>query len=362
MNKGSLLQQFLDLNTPNYLLWYVSGSIVLVLLISKYLSRYIATFFFNVLKKAGKKLNKDAYYNLLVLPLRRFIVWITILIALEKITLPTVIQNYSLYGKVTFGTFLHTLSAIILVIVLIKFVISIIDYIATILEAKANLTVTQGDNQLIVFFKDFFKVILILIGFLLILKYGFGQNIGNLLTGLSIVGAAIALATKESLENLIASFIIFFDKPFVTGDEVKVQNVTGTIERIGLRSTRIRTLDKTYVTVPNKQMVDSIVDNQSLRTQRKVAVKLELDHKTCILQLKAIKQQINDYLESRKDIFNFTIYFADITKLSNQIQLDYFLETTSDDIYLTIKDEVNFKIIEILKQNNINISTSVETK
>jgi MscS family membrane protein len=362
MNKDSLLQQFIDLNTPNYLLWYVLGTIVLVLLISKYLSRYIATLFFNVFKKAGKKLNKDAYYNLLVTPLRQFIVWMTVLISLEKITLPIAIKTYSLYGKVTIGSFLETLSAIILVIVLIRFVIRIIDYVATILETKANLTATQGDNQLIVFFKDFFKVILILIGFLLILKYGFSQNIGNLLTGLSIVGAAIALATKESLENLIASFIIFFDKPFVTGDEVKVQHVTGTIERIGLRSTRIRTLDKTYVTVPNKQMVDSIVDNQSLRTLRKVAVKLELDHKTTIEQLKTIKQQVNDYLQSRKDVNNFTIYFADITKLSNQIQLDYYLETTSDEIYIHIKDEVNFKIIEILKSNNINISTTTELK
>jgi MscS family membrane protein len=79
-------------------------------------------------------------------------------------------------------------------------------------------------------------------------------------------GAALALAARESLENIIASFIIFFDKPFVTGDNLKIQQVTGTVERIGLRSTRIRTADKTLVSVPNKQMVDSIVDNLSMRT------------------------------------------------------------------------------------------------
>ena len=91
---------------------------------------------------------------------------------------------------------------------------------------------------------------------LVIIRFAFGWNIGSLLTGLSIVGAAIALALKESLENLIASFIIFFDKPFATGDLVKVNAITGTVEKIGLRSTRIRTEQKTFVTVPNKQMVD----------------------------------------------------------------------------------------------------------
>jgi MscS family membrane protein len=89
----------------------------------------------------------------------------------------------------------------------------------------------------------------------MILHFAFNLDVGSFLTGLSIVGAAVALSLRESLENLIASFVIFFDKPFTTGDVVKVQGITGTVEKIGLRSTRIRTEQKTYVTVPNKQMV-----------------------------------------------------------------------------------------------------------
>ncbi len=117
-------------------------------------------------------------------------------------------------------------------------------------------------------------------GLLLILRFAFNYNITTVLTGLSIVGAAIALSLRESLENLIASFVIFFDKPFTTGDLVKVQNITGNVERIGLRSTRIRTEQKSYVTVPNKQMVDSILDNLSLRSQRKNDLWLHLNLQT----------------------------------------------------------------------------------
>ena len=156
----------------------------------------------------------------------------------------------------------------------IGLLLRIIDFIAIILEKKANLTSDQSDNQLIIFFKDFFKVILVIIGIIMIIKFAFDRNIGSLLTGLSIVGAAIALALRESLENLIASFIIFFDKPFTIGDLVKVQNITGSVEKIGLRSTRIRTDQKTYVTVPNKQMVDSLLDNLSLRSQRRADLRL----------------------------------------------------------------------------------------
>ncbi len=79
----------------------------------------------------------------------------------------------------------------------------------------------------------------------------------DLLTGLGIVGVALALSARESLENLIASFIIFFDKPFVIGDVLKVQNVTGTVERIGFRSTRLRTTEKTYVRRRTPQYADA---------------------------------------------------------------------------------------------------------
>ena len=101
-----------------------------------------------------------------------------------------------------------------------------------------------------------------------------------ILTSLGLAGAALALAAKESIENLIASFVIFFDKPFTAGDYLKVNNISGTVEKIGLRSTRIRMDQKTYVTFPNKQMVDSIVDNSTLRTQRKGELRLELSLST----------------------------------------------------------------------------------
>jgi MscS family membrane protein len=357
---NAVIQEFFDLNQQGYLLWYVLGTILTVLLAGKFLSRKIAVLGYNILKKAGRKINKHTYYTLLIKPLKNIIVGVVILVALDKLYLPKTVNHYVLYGKITLRDVLETLSVIILIFLFIKLFICIIDYLAAILEERANLTVSQSDNQLIVFFKDFFIVLLVVAGFLLVLKFGFHQHIGNLLTGLSIVGAAIALATKESLENLIASFIIFFDKPFITGDEVKVQQITGTIEKIGLRSTRIRTLDKTYITVPNKQMVDTIVDNHSLRTKRKVLVKLELSQETRADQLAAVKSELLALLAERKEVENYSVHFAEITRDANILELEYFLPPTTDVIYQQSRDSVNFACLKILENRAVLFSSQKE--
>jgi MscS family membrane protein len=116
----------------------------------------------------------------------------------------------------------------------------------------------------------------------------FAVNVTALIGGLGIGGLAVAFAAKESLENLIASFTIFLDQPFGVGDLVQASEVNGTVEKIGFRSTRLRTAEKSYVTVPNKSMIDKPLDNLSLRTARRVGFTLTFEHKTTSAQLHAI--------------------------------------------------------------------------
>jgi MscS family membrane protein len=219
-------------------------------------------------------------------------------VALYKLNFPQQLDA-ELY-KYTVKEIVHCIGNIILIVSFTALLMRLIDFIAIILEKKADLTPDQTDNQLIVFFKDFFKVILVIIGIMLVLRYAFRLNVGGLLTGLSIVGAAIALALRKSLENLIASFIIFFDKPFITGYLIKVQHVTGTVERIGLRSTRIRTDQKNCVTVTNKQMVDSILDNHSLRTQRRSDLKLEIGLQTTTAEIEHLIEGVKKIWEEKR--------------------------------------------------------------
>src|SRR6185503_6413400 len=281
-------------DNPIWMYGVVAGVILFVLILKRFISRYFAGLIHTGVKNIFKGVDKRSFSDLVAKPLGMFLLILVSIIALHKLSFPGY-WNVEIY-KYNSKEIIHTIGTLILIVAFIWLLLRMIDFIALILEKKADLTPDQTDNQLIIFFKDFFKVIIGVIGILMVLK-AFGFNITSLITGLSIATAAIALALRESLENLIASFIIFFDKPFYVGDLVHVQQVTGTVEKIGLRSTRIRTDQKTFVSVPNKQMVDSILDNLSLRTQRKAEIRLEIGTGSSV-------ETLNKFIEGIKSKFN----------------------------------------------------------
>lgn len=338
---------------PAKLYFMVAGLIALIWLVRRYVSRFFAGLLFSVVHRIWKDVDRTSFVSLVVKPLGFFLAVLVSVAALYKLRFPEPL-NAEIY-RYTVKEILHALGTTLLIVYFIGFLLRLIDFIALILEKRANLTADQTDNQLIVFFKDFFKVILVIIGIMLVLRYAFDQNIGGLLTGLSIVGAAIALALRESLENLIASFIIFFDKPFVTGDLVKIHAITGTVERIGLRSTRIRTDQKTWVTVPNKQMVDSILDNLSLRTERRADLKLEIGLQTPSATVEELLKGLNSILTGA-GISHHNVHLADITQQALVILAEYYTEPIAYSEFLAIKQRVNLQSLQLLEKLGVEIA------
>ncbi len=331
--------------------------IVLAILFKRYVSKYFVSLLFKLISRTGKKLNKYAFVELLLQPLENFLLLFVSFVALDKITYPkeldVLIYHFTLFQVIDTAT----TSALIMTFTWLC--LRAIDFIATILEENAAKTKDQSESQLIIFFKDFFKMIIGIIGFLLVLRFGFNKDIGNLVTGLSIVGAAIALATKESLENLIASFIIFFDKPFTIGDTVKVNNMTGMIEKIGLRSTRIRTEEKTYISVPNKQMVDSIVDNLSLRTFRKVTLHFEISLSTKASQLQLLINGIKEILSNEINISNVSIYLKESGKNAHILEGEYFIDMSQTlEEFNLIRENIYLDIIILLEKKGIVLAAA----
>lgn len=349
-----LQQQIFDNTIQTYLL--VTGIILLAVLIKRLLSKYLALLLFKLLARYTGSIGRQSFLDLVVQPIGIFFATLVSLIALDKLTFPAH-WDFRLY-HITLKQFLDSLAAAAIIIIFIWLCLRVIDFIALVMKAKANLSADHSDNQLVIFFKDFFKVILVLIGILLVLRFSFNKNIGNLLTGLSIVGAAVALATRESLENLIASFIIFFDRPFMIGDLVRVNNFTGTIEKIGLRSTRIRTTEKTYISVPNKQMVDTIVDNITLRTQRKAELRLELGLATTAEQVSRIIQGVKQILE-KPAIENKIVFLLETGRNAHVISVEYFtsiLQSLQE--FNLLREEVNLAIINLLESNDVELAAS----
>jgi MscS family membrane protein len=344
-------QIWFDNPVRNYLI--VAGVILFVLVLRRIISRYLAGLLFKGVNRIWKDVDKKSFISLLIQPLGFFLIILVSIIALYKLYFPARL-NIDIYGYST-RQILHGAGSIVLIISFTWLLLRIIDFIATILERKANLTPDQSDNQLIVFFRDFFKVVVSIIGIMMILNYAFSLNVGSLITGLSIVGAAIALALRESLENLIASFIIFFDKPFTQGDTVKVQQVTGAVERIGLRSTKIRTEQKTLVSVPNKQMVDSILDNLTLRIQRKGEIRLELGIETTASRLESMVLATRKLLD-RKDVEESHAYLNEISGHSFIILADYFTAPLTMDEFNSIRQEINLEVLKLMEELEISLS------
>ena len=171
------------------------------------------------------------------------------------------------------------------------------------------------------------------------------------------MGAAIALSTRESLENIIASFIIFFDKPFMVGDMVKVSGFTGTIEKIGLRSTRIRTQDKTYISVPNKQMVDSIVDNISLRSERKIEMDLQLSVTTSAQALTDFANHMRAILKAEIELSSCQVFIAESGKQFHTLHVECLVNMQMDiDAFLVLRERLNLAAIEYANAHQIQFS------
>lgn len=342
-------QVFLDNTIREYL---ITASIIAVVLILKtILSRFVADLIGRMVVNKKQQFNRKQFQQLVLSPIKLFVIVLTIIIAFYRLNFPAIL-NINIY-KVNLNIVVEALARAVLIGSFIWLCNRIVAYVAGLLHERALLTLDRADDQLIVFFRDFLKVIIWIVGILLILKFSFGFALSNVFTGLSIVGAALALAFRESLENLIASFIIFFDKPFTAGDLVKVQNVNGTVEKIGLRSTRIRTLEKTFVTVPNKQMVDSILDNQSLRTQRNVLTRLELAKQTTAAQLRDLIKQVEQLL-TQEVILDRNVFLSETGHIAHVLQVEYFVtvDLPLKDFY-KLRESVNLSIIKLLEEREI---------
>ena len=139
-----------------------------------------------------------------------------------------------------------------------------VEYLGLRLKFRAEQTESKVDDQLIPFAIEIAKVLVFIFAVVVILANVFEQNVTALAAGLGVGGVAVALASEESLENLLGSFTIFLDKPFQVGDVITIGTITGVVEKVGFRSTRVRTFDRSIV-APNKNLVNAELDNLGLR-------------------------------------------------------------------------------------------------
>ncbi|NVO01756.1 MAG: mechanosensitive ion channel family protein [Bacteroidetes bacterium] len=343
-------------NTIEKYCWFL-GIILSGIIFRRLITRYAGRLIFRLFKNYSKETTAENFLDLLHKPFSLFILLIFVYIAFDQLSFP----NYlNLVPKTEFGLkmVLEKSFEVIFMSTMIWIFLRIIDFIGLIMLLKAEKTESKQDNQIIPFIKESLKILAILLGIFVILGTVFQLNIGSLIAGLGIGGLAIALAAKESLENLLGSFTIFLDKPFTVGDMVKVGEITGVVEKIGFRSTRIRTLEKSFVTVPNKKMVDAELDNLTLRTFQRANFKIRLKIGTSTEKIQAIVSETQEYINTHEHTNqDGQVKFHEFGPNSYDIMVLYFVDSMDWPLYLSIKEEINYKIIEIVEKNSAEFAS-----
>lgn len=332
--------------------------ILLAFIFSRYLSKLLSKIIYRLITRFTKASYGDKFSRLVLQPLQYFILLIIIRTAIETLVFP---ESW----KINIWDFQlqHVLNELLWMLVLLSFswlLLRVVDYVAYIFQEKAALTASKTDDQLVPFVKDASKIFIIVNTTFVLLGVVFGLDLTSLLAGLGIGGLAVAFAAQESIKDIFGSITVFLDKPFVVGDVVAIGGVEGTIEKVGIRSTRIRTADRTIVTVPNKLMLENSVDNLTQRPHRRVKQVIGVTYETTADQIKAIIEELKDYFKNSSDMHEeYLVIFDEYGESSLNILIFYYVPFMPFFEHLNRKEEVNFKIMEIVARHGSNFAFPV---
>ena len=205
-------------------------------------------------------------------------------------------------------------------------------------------------------------VLLIFGGVLAILSY-FGVNPTAALAGLGVGGIAVALAAQKTLENFIGGASLIFDRVVRVGDTLRVGDILGTVDEVGLRSTRIRTLDRTVVSVPNGQIATMSLETLSVRDKFWFHPRLGLRYETTAAQIKLVIDGIRSLLLEHASIERDSVRVRFLAFGSSSLDVDVFAYVYAKDwsAFLEIQEGFLIAIMEIIQQAGAQIALPSQT-
>jgi MscS family membrane protein len=179
-----------------------------------------------------------------------------------------------------------------------------------------------------------------------------GFQVTSLLAGLGIGGLAVALAAQKTVENLIGSVAIGVDQPFRVGDFVAVDGVQGTVEQVGMRSTRLRTLDRTLITMPNGKLADLRIESFSARDRYRLSVNLGLSYSTTAAQMRQVTGAIQALLSSHpaNGPDAPVVRFAGFADSSLTVEVMAWLVAEDFNAFAALRGEIYLRIMEIVEE------------
>jgi small-conductance mechanosensitive channel len=337
-------QTFFGNRLWDYLIFIIS------LLCGMILIRLFKTFLFRHLKKWSEKTTSiiDDY----------------LINSLEKKIIPFLYYSliyFSLYG-LTLNSFLKRgisiLGLALLTFYSVQFGLEVLSWILEFIWVKKEVDQSR---------KDALKgIILVCKGLVwglavVILLDNLGVKISGLVAGLGIGGVAVALGAQAVLGDLFSYFTIFFDRPFEIGDFVVVGDLLGSVEYIGVKTTRLRSLSGEQVILANSDLTNSRVRNYKRMKRRRILFQIGVTYETNLVNMKAIPEIVKGIISGFEDAALDRVHFASYGDFSLIYEIVYYVIGNDYNRYMDIQQEINFKIKEEFDQRGIEFAYPTQT-
>ena len=330
------------------------GIAILIYILFRCLSQslaYITIKIFNPRVKNKKSIRNNAFYR----PLKSFYVVLGIYVALLFIRQPLKTSNW-------INEWVDQLFKIAVIILSANGIAnSLTTNNVWVNKLKERMNPEVEDSMFKFILKGIRVLIYIIAGFIIITDLG--VNLNGLVAGLGLGSVVITLAAQDTAKNLFGGLVIFLDKPFVVGDWIEVDKYEGTVEDITFRSTRVRTFENSVANIPNAVIANESIINWSRMERRRNKVNLCLDLDTPLEKVEVVQKRIKDMLLQHADVIDDTIMVRFDNIVDNGINLLVCSYTNSVDYasFLKEKEKINFKIMQILKEENVELAYDTKT-
>lgn len=324
--------------------------IVLFRIFSASLS-YICIKMFKFKTKNKIKIRESAFYN----PLRVFINLLGVYIAFLFLRQPLEITD-KIIGIVTKAF------QIISVIIFAKGLAASLTPESTIAKKVKKKTNREIEDSMFDFLLKVLRgAIYVVAGFIVITLLGI--NLNGLVAGLGISGVIVTLAAQDTAKNLFGGIVIFLDKPFVVGDWIEISEYEGTVEDITFRSTRVRTFENSLVNIPNSVIANVSIINWSKMEKRRYKTNLCIQIDTPLEKLEKFQKRVKEMLQERDAIYDDSIIvkFDEIKDNGINILVCSYTDSVDYPSYLAEKENINRKIMKILREENIELAYDTKT-
>ncbi len=191
---------------------------------------------------------------------------------------------------------------------------------------------------------------------LMMILSNLGVNITSLVASLGVGGIAVALALQNVLSDLFSSFSIFIDKPFEAGDYIQVGTDSGVVQRIGMKTTRIKTLQGEELVVSNKELTTARVQNFKRMEKRREAVTLGVTYETKKEKLEKIPVLVKKVVDSVELATFDRCHFSTYGDFSLNFDIVYYIDEPDYALYMDVKQNVNLEIFEVFEKEGIEFA------